>query len=265
MKMKRNNSKKHSNPEKKQDITDKPATSDSLRLNKYISHAGICSRRDADQLITDGKVTVNGTVITEMGYKVMPQDQITVDGKKIQLKKFVYILLNKPKGYITTTEDPENRKTVMELLTGATRERIYPVGRLDRNTSGLLLFTNDGELTNSLIHPSHNIPKIYAVTLDKALAKPDYEKIMQGVELEDGMMEVDELEYIDDKNPAELGIQIHSGKNRIVRRLFNSIGYEVVKLDRVMFGILTKRDLPRGKWRHLTETEVRNLKSTYQH
>lgn len=252
--MKRNNSKNRPNNEKIQ-----PA--DKIRLNKYISNAGLCSRREADTLITDGKVQVNGKVVTEMGYKVDPADEVMVNGKRIKPEKFVYILLNKPKGYLSTTKDPENRKTVLDLIKGATQERVYPVGRLDRNTTGVLLLTNDGELTNNLIHPSRQISKIYSVKLNNALAKNDFLKIMEGITLEDGPVNVDDLAYTDERDKSEIGIEIHSGKNRVIRRLFESLGYEVVKLDRVMFGLLTKKDLPRGKWRFLNDKEVRQLKS----
>ena len=233
---------------------------DSTRLNKYISNCGICSRREADQLISSGKIKVNGNVITELGYKIDRNAQVTYNDKLIKPQNYVYILLNKPSGYITTTDDPENRKTVMDLISAATKERVYPVGRLDRNTSGLLLLTNDGDLTNFLTHPSKKISKIYAVTLDKPLAKNDFQKIIDGVELEDGLIEVDEVAYTDANDKKQVGVQIHSGKNRVIRRLFQSIGYEVIKLDRVVFGLLTKKDLPRGKWRFLTSLEVNKLK-----
>ena len=251
--MKRNNSVKLIEPQKF-----KPE--DGTRLNKYISNSGVCSRREADQLITQGKIKVNGEVITELGYKIAQNAIVTYDDKPIKPQNYVYILLNKPSGTITTTSDPENRKTVMDHIFKATKERVYPVGRLDRNSSGLLLFTNDGELTNALTHPSKKISKIYAVTLDKSLSKADYQKILDGVELEDGVAEVDELAYTNSNDKSEIGIKIHSGKNRIIRRLFQSIGYEVLKLDRVVFGLLTKKDLPRGKWRFLTQLEVNKLK-----
>jgi 23S rRNA pseudouridine2605 synthase len=251
---------KRSNP-KKLSKTPKNTTEDKIRLNKYISNSGVCSRREADKLIADSQVKVNGKVVTEMGYKLESGDEVTVDGKKIKPEKFVYILLNKPKGYITTTKDPQERNTVMDLIKGATRERVYPVGRLDRNTSGLLLLTNDGELTHELIHPSRNINKIYSATLDKPLTKADFLKIMEGIQLDDGPATVDELAYTNEQDRTEVGIRIHSGRNRIIRRIFESLDYEVVKLDRVMFGILTKKDLPRGKWRFLSDKEVRLLKA----
>lgn len=237
---------------------DKPIES-AMTLNKYIAHSGECSRRDAAELVKQGKVRVNGELVLEPGYRIEPGDQVTLQGKKLTpTKGFVYILLNKPKGFITTTEDPEERKTVMDLVDNAGVGRLYPVGRLDRNTTGLLLMTNDGTLAHKLSHPSYNIRKVYQVTLDKNLEKADYHKITKGVELEDGIAQVDELAYLDDRN--ELGLEIHSGKNRIVRRIFESLGYTVEKLDRVMYAGLTKKNLPRGKWRELTEKELILLK-----
>jgi len=251
--MKRKNSPKLSEIPKK--IED-----DSIRLNKYISNSGVCSRREADTLIAAGKVKVNGAIITELGHKIDLTDIVMVDNKIIKPQNFVYILLNKPSGYITTTKDPEERKTVMELVSSATKERVYPVGRLDRNTSGLLILTNDGDLTNHLTHPSKGIAKIYAVTLDKPLTKADFLKITNGIELEDGLAEIDDLAYTDPNDKKQVGVKIHSGKNRIIRRIFKAVDYDVVKLDRVMFGLLTKKDLPRGKWRFLTSQEVGKLK-----
>lgn len=232
-----------------------------MPLNKYISHSGTCSRRDAAEMVKLGKVKVNGKIILEPGHKVLPKDEVVVSGKKLQLEKnLVYILLNKPKDYITTTEDPEGRKTVLDLVKRATYERIYPVGRLDRNTSGVLLLTNDGELSQKLTHPSNVVKKIYAVTLNKPLEKKDFDKILKGVNLEDGPASVDVLAYADAKDKTQLGVEIHSGRNRIVRRIFESLGYDVRNLDRVMFAGLTKKNIPRGKWRFLTEKEVRELK-----
>ncbi|MFY0253448.1 pseudouridine synthase [Chitinophaga sp. 30R24] len=233
-----------------------------MPLNKYIAHCGLCSRRKAVDFIKEGKVTVNGQVVTEPATKVSGSDTVTMQDKKIQLtKNLVYILLNKPKGYITTTDDPEGRKTVMDLIQDATEnERVYPVGRLDRNTSGLLLLTNDGELAQRLAHPKHNIKKIYQVELDKALTKADFEKIIAGVTLEDGVAIVDALGYVDPKDKKQVGIEIHSGKNRIVRRIFEHLEYTVEKLDRVMYAGLTKKTLNRGQWRFLTEKEVILLK-----
>ncbi|TXH21386.1 MAG: rRNA pseudouridine synthase [Chitinophagaceae bacterium] len=232
-----------------------------MPLNKYIAHCGICSRRDAVEIIKDGQVKVNNEIITEPGHKILSTDHVTVKGKKINVSKnLVYILLNKPKDYITTTDDPQKRKTVLDLIKNATTERVYPVGRLDRNTSGVLLLTNDGELAQKLTHPSNQVKKIYAVTLDKALAMSDFEKILKGVVLEDGPAPVDALSYSDVKDKRQLGIEIHSGKNRIVRRIFESLGYDVKNLDRVMFGGLTKKNIERGRYRFLAEKEIRNIK-----
>ncbi len=238
-----------------------------VRLNKYLAHAGIASRRKADELIGQGKVKVNGEVVLEMGHKINPGDKVTFDNKVLNPEKKVYILLNKPKNCITTTSDEKDRMTVLDLIEGAyskiksvTKPRLYPVGRLDRSTTGVLLITNDGEMAQNLTHPSREIRKIYHVHLDKNLASEDFAKIMHGVVLDDGIAEVDEVAYTDPKNKNEVGVEIHSGKNRIVRRIFESLGYEVIKLDRVFFGGLTKKDLPRGKWRFLEEEEVRRLR-----
>lgn len=231
------------------------------RLNKYIANSGICSRREADELIKAGLVSVNGVIVTEMGIQVSRTDIVKYNNTAIRKERKVYVLLNKPKDYITTTDDPGERKTVMSLVENACKERIYPVGRLDRNTTGLLLVTNDGELTKKLTHPSSNIKKIYHVELDKNLATSDLKKIAAGIELEDGFIKVDEINYDGDGlDKSQVGIAIHSGKNRIVRRIFESLGYEVRKLDRVIFAGLTKKDLPRGKWRNLSEMEVNMLK-----
>jgi 23S rRNA pseudouridine2605 synthase len=234
---------------------------DQLPLNKYIAHGGICSRRDAAELIRQGKVQVNGQLVTEPGTKVSPKDQVKVNGKKVTMSRnFVYILLNKPKDYITTTEDPQGRKTVLDLIRQATPERVYPVGRLDRNTSGVLLLTNDGELAQKLAHPKHEIKKIYHVTLDKPLTKTDFDKIVAGVTLEDGPAFVDVIAYADSRDKAQVGLEIHSGRNRIVRRIFEYLGYDVRGLDRVMYAGLTKKNVQRGKWRLLNEKEIRILK-----
>ncbi|MGZ5244059.1 MAG: pseudouridine synthase, partial [Bacteroidia bacterium] len=234
-----------------------------IRLNKYISNSGVCARREADILIADGKVKVNNKVITEMGYKVDPRDEVTVEGKRIKPQNSVYILLNKPKGYLSTTKDPQERKTVMELVASATTERVYPVGRLDKNTTGLLLLTNDGDLNNALVHPSKSINKIYSVGLDKPLTKADFVKIVEGgILIEDEKVVIDELAYTSE-DKKELGVRIHTGSNSLIRRLFESLNYKVDKLDRVMFGILTKKDLPRGKWRFLSDKEVRILKQQF--
>ncbi|MDX2173088.1 MAG: pseudouridine synthase [Bacteroidota bacterium] len=229
-----------------------------IRLNKYLSNSGIASRRDADILIAGGTVKVNGVPITEMGYKVKPGDVVTYGDAKIKSERKVYLLLNKPKDYITTTEDPQERKTVMELIAGACKERLYPVGRLDRNTTGLLLFTNDGEMTKKLTHPKHNVKKIYHVTLNKGLKPADFTAITEGITLEDGVIKADDLAFVGE-GKKDIGIEIHSGKNRIVRRIFEHLGYEVEKLDRVVFAGLTKKDLPRSKHRFLTAKEINFL------
>ena len=232
-----------------------------VRLNKYIADAGICSRRNADMYISSGNVTVNGEVMTTLGYRVKPTDEVRFDGKLLSSEKKEYILLNKPKGFITTTNDEKGRKTVMDLVANATNARILPVGRLDRATTGLLLLTNDGELTKKLTHPTHGVRKIYHVILDRKLDYKDFMKLEDGLELEDGLIEVDEISYVNDKPKNEIGIKIHSGRNRIVRRIFEHLGYQVEKLDRVVFAGLTKKDLPRGHWRRLTQQEVINLRN----
>lgn len=230
-----------------------------VRLNKYIANAGVCSRREADTLIAAGAITVNGQVVTEMGFKVMPTDEVRFGDKVLQREKPVYILLNKPKDYITTMEDEFNRKHVMQLIKGACKERVYPVGRLDRMTTGLLLFTNDGEMAKKLTHPRSGVRKIYHVSLDKNLKPSDLDKIAQGLDLDDGVIQVDEIAYVGDRK-NEVGVTLHSGRNRIVRRIFESLDYQVEKLDRVVFAGLTKKDLPRGSWRFLTQAEVNILK-----
>lgn len=232
-----------------------------VRLNKYIADAGICSRRNADMYISSGNITVNGEVMTTLGYRVKPTDEVRFDGKLLSSEKKEYILLNKPKGFITTTNDEKGRKTVMDLVANATNARILPVGRLDRATTGLLLLTNDGELTKKLTHPTHGVRKIYHVILDRKLDYKDFMKVQDGLELEDGLIEVDEISYVNDKPKNEIGIKIHSGRNRIVRRIFEHLGYQVEKLDRVVFAGLTKKDLPRGHWRRLTQQEVINLRN----
>jgi len=236
-------------------------TSEVMPLNKFIAHCGVCSRRDAAEMVKLGKVKVNGELITEPGHKVSGKDDIRVNGKKVLLaKNLVYILLNKPKDFITTTEDPQGRKTVLDLIKRATTERVYPVGRLDRNTSGVLLLTNDGELSQKLTHPSNEIRKVYAVTLNKPLEKKDFDQVLKGVVLDDGPASVDKLAFTDTKDKTQLGVELHSGRNRIVRRIFEHLGYDVKQLDRVMFGGLTKKNVERGKWRYLNEKEVRELK-----
>lgn len=232
---------------------------DTIRLNKYISNAGVCSRREADTFIAAGNVTVNGKVVSEMGYQVKPEDEVRFDGRLLKAEKKEYILLNKPKNFITTTHDEKGRRTVMELISSATRSKLAPVGRLDRNTTGLLLFTNDGDLAKKLTHPRHGVRKIYHVELNQSVKSSDLQQIREGLTLEDGLVQVDEVSYIDGASKREVGIQIHSGRNRIVRRIFEHLGYEVVKLDRVVFAGLTKKDLPRGHWRPLTKQEVINL------
>ncbi len=233
--------------------------SDLMPLNKFIAHCGVCSRRDAAEFVKQGKVKVNDELITEPGHKVSAKDEIKVNGKKISLaKNLIYILINKPKDYITTTDDPQKRKTVLDLI--RIKERIYPVGRLDRNTSGVLLLTNDGELSQKLTHPSKEVKKIYHVTLNRPLEKKDFDQVLKGVTLDDGPATVDVLAYADVKDKTQLGIEIHSGRNRIVRRIFEHLGYDVKNLDRVVFAGLTKKNVERGKWRFLSEKEVRDLK-----
>ena len=231
-----------------------------VRLNKYIAASGICSRREADQLITAGLISVNGKSITELGTKVKPDDDVRYNGERMRNEKKVYLLLNKPKDYVTTTDDPNERKTVMQLIRNACSERIYPVGRLDRNTTGVLLFTNDGEMTKRLTHPGYNKKKIYHIFLDKGVTGGDLKKLANGINLEDGFIQPDAISYASSENKKEIGLEIHSGRNRIVRRMFESMGYRVTKLDRVYFAGLTKKNVPRGKWRFLTEKEVGWLK-----
>jgi 23S rRNA pseudouridine2605 synthase len=232
-----------------------------VRLNRYIANAGICSRREADELIVTGVIKVNGQIVTELGTKVSPTDKVQFGDQTLAREKLKYLLLNKPKGFITTTDDPQARKTVMHLVNTACRERIYPVGRLDKNTTGVLLFTNDGAMAKKLTHPKHNVKKVYHVMLDRILTKEDMNKIKEGIKLEDGMIQVDKIAYdslAHDKR--EIGMELHSGRNRIVRRVFESLGYKVIKLDRTMFAGLTKKNVPRGRWRFLDEREVNQLK-----
>ena len=231
-----------------------------IRLNRFIAQSGICSRREADDFIVAGVVTVNGKVVTELGTKVMPTDEVRFNDARVQGEKKVYLVLNKPKGYVTSLEDPHATKTVMDLVKGACTERIYPVGRLDKNSLGLLLFTNDGDMTKQLTHPAYQKKKIYQVTLDKPLTRADMDRIAEGVTLEDGEIHADEIAYVKEKK-QEIGIEIHSGRNRIVRRIFEFLGYEVKKLDRVYYAGLTKKNLKRGAWRFLTDEEVQRLKS----
>lgn len=232
-----------------------------IRLNKYLANAGVCSRREADEFITSGAVKVNGEVVTELGTKVKRSDEVLFNENPVSIEKKVYILLNKPKDYVTTSDDPQQRKTVMDLVKDACPERIYPVGRLDRNTTGVLLLTNDGELASKLTHPKFLKKKVYHVFLDKNVSTEDLQKIADGIELEDGEVHADAIEYADERDHSQVGIEIHSGRNRIVRRIFESLGYRVVKLDRVQFAGLTKKNLRRGDWRFLTEKEVDMLRS----
>ncbi len=251
--------KKGSDAKKYEPISGGNTNASGVRLNKFIANAGICSRRDAEALITNGKITINGKVVTELGTRVTPKDKVRYQGKTLRGEAPVYVLLNKPKDYITTMDDPQGRKTVMSLVKRATNSRIYPVGRLDRNTTGLLMFTNDGELAKKLTHPSFQIKKIYQVTLNKPLAKNDLDTIRSGVVLEDGPAKVDDIQVLS-KDKSILGLEIHIGRNRIVRRIFEHLGYDVTQLDRVMFGPLTKNDLPRGKWRYIEDKELILLK-----
>ena len=235
------------------------AENEAMPLNKFIAHCDVCGRREAAQLVREGKVKVNGELITEPGHKVTVKDQVSLSGKKLQLQQNqIYVLMNKPKGFITTTDDPKGRRTVMDLLINQIEERIYPVGRLDRNTTGLLLLTNDGQLAQKLAHPSHEIKKVYQVVLDRPVSEADFTKIKNGVVLDDGPAPVNQLAYLESKN--EIGLEIHNGRNRIVRRIFESLGYTVEKLDRVVYAGLTKKNIPRGKWRFLSKQEVINLK-----
>jgi 23S rRNA pseudouridine2605 synthase len=236
-----------------------------MPLNKFIAHAGVCARREAAELVKQGFVSVNGDRVFEPGFKVSARDKIQVKGKAVHLQKnLVYILLNKPKDYLTTASDPQGRKTVIDLIKNATTERVYPVGRLDRNTTGVLLLTNDGEFAQQLTHPSYEVKKIYEATLDKPLTKKDLDAIMEGITLEDGFVKADAVGYADPKNKNVIGIEIHSGRNRIVRRIFEHLGYDVKSLDRVMFANLTKKNVDRGRWRILQEKEVRLLKHMNQ-
>lgn len=262
---KRENSFGHRNNDKRQSETQYPRYNPNkqtgeMRLNRFIAQSGLCSRREADDFIQAGLVTVNGTIVTELGTKVMPTDEVRFNDSIVQGEKKVYLVLNKPKGYVTTLDDPHATKTVMDLVKDACTERIYPVGRLDKNSLGLLLFTNDGDLTKQLTHPSYRKKKIYQVTLDKPLTRADMDKIAEGITLEDGDIFADEISYVKD-DKKEIGIEIHSGRNRIVRRIFEHLGYTVQKLDRVYYAGLTKKNLKRGAWRFLTKDEVMHLKT----
>ena len=233
---------------------------DRIRLNKFIAASGICSRREADDLIQAGLVSVNGKIITELGTKISVQDDIRYNGQRMKSEKPVYILLNKPKDYVTTVKDPHAERTVMTLIKDACSERVYPVGRLDRSSTGVLLLTNDGELTRILTHPSYNKKKIYHVTIDHALQSGDFKKLLEGFQLDDGFIQADALSYTDTANKRNIGLEIHSGRNRIVRRMFEHLGYKVRKLDRVYFAGLTKKGLTRGRWRFLAQKEIAMLK-----
>ena len=231
-------------------------------MNKYIASSGMCSRREADTLISSGIVTVNGKVVSELGTRVEPSDIVKIGDDRLKMEKLRYVVLNKPKDFITTSKDPQNRRTVMELVRRAARERILPVGRLDRATTGVLLFTNDGALAKILTHPSHGCEKLYHVFLDKAVKKEHLDQIREGFDLEDGPIKADEVSFAGkERDKKQVGIKLHSGRNRIVRRIFEHFGYKVIKLDRVMFAGLSKKDLSRGQWRHLSELEVRSLKN----
>ena len=234
--------------------------SDKVRINKFLAQGGTCSRREAEKYITAGAVSVNGKVVTDLSYRVAPSDLVKFNGQTIRGEKKKYVLLNKPKDFITTTSDDRGRKTVMQLIENACTERIYPVGRLDRNTTGLLLFTNDGDLAKKLVHPKHGVRKIYHVTLDKKLAKHHFNAIVNGLTLEDGPVSIDQLSFIDGSPHNQVGIELHVGRNRIVRRIFESLGYEVAHLDRVVFGNLTKKDVKRGSWKHLDKKELELLR-----
>ena len=245
--------------------TDFMDTSKPMRLNRFLANSNICSRREADDFIASGVVSVNGQIVTTLGTKIVPaQDKVYFHNEPVSLEKKVYILLNKPKNIITTSDDPKDRKTVLDLINGACQQRVYPVGRLDRNTTGVILITNDGELTTRLTHPKHLFKKIYHVGLDKDLEDSDMQKLKDGIVLEDGEAKADDVSYVKDDSKKQVGIEVHSGRNRIVRRMFELLGYKVVNLDRVYFAGLTKKNLPRGKWRFLSEREVSFLKMNSQ-
>lgn len=246
---------------RKSDTPKQETPAEDMRLNKFIAHCGICSRRQAVELVKNGRVSVNGDVIVEPWYEVKPKDRVSLDGKPIRVEsQKLYILMNKPKNVITTAKDERGRKTVLDLLDDKIQERVFPVGRLDRTTVGLLLLTNDGELAQKLSHPSHRVKKFYHATLNKPLKEQDLEKIKAGLTLEDGFIKVDGIDYVAEAPPTEIGIEIHIGRNRIVRRIFEHLGYEVIRLDRTYYAGLTKKNLPRGFFRHLTEREVIMLK-----
>ena len=252
---------RYNNPKKRIDyIEESVDPNEPIRLNKFLANAGVCSRREADEFIQAGVVTVNGEVVTELGTKITRADEVKFHDQPVKIEKKVYILLNKPKDCMVTSDDPQERKTVMDLVKDACPERIYPVGRLDRNTTGVLLLTNDGELSSKLTHPKFLKKKVYHVHLDKALSLEDMRKIAEGIFLEDGEIKADDIQYVDERDKSQVGIEIHSGKNRIVRRIFESLGYRVTRLDRVLFAGLTKKGLRRGDWRFLTQKEVEMLR-----
>lgn len=251
----------HKKTNAQKSISNSPSSFAEMPLNKFVAHCGICSRREAVTHITEGKVKVNDEIVKEPGFKITPADKVFYINKQLFVtKNLVYILLNKPKDFITTTDDPQGRKTVLQLIKHATEERVYPIGRLDRNTSGVLLLTNDGDLTQKLSHPSYQIKKIYEVRLDKNLTKADFDSILNGLTLEDGLVQVDSLAYADSKDKSIIGIEIHSGRNRIVRRIFEHLNYDVKALDRVVYAGLTKKNVERSKWRYLSDKEIRLLK-----
>ena len=241
------------------------SANDVTRLNKFIANSGLCSRREADELIRAGKITVNNEIIKELGTKIKPTDEVRYKGKLLQNERPVYILLNKPKDYVTTVKDKHAQKTVMDLIKGACPQRVYPVGRLDRNTTGVLLLTNDGELAKRLTHPRYKKKKVYHVVLDKSVTKKHIDQIAEGIELEDTTVAADAISYVDQDDKTQIGIEIHSGQNRVVRRIFETLGYRIKKLDRVYFAGLTKKNLKRGKWRFLTQKEISRLKMNAFH
>ncbi len=248
-------------PKLKKEVTEEKAASDKIRLNRFVANAGVCSRRDADKLIANGEITVNGEVVTQLGTTVSMNDDVRYEGKKLNAEDKVYVLLNKPKDYVTTLSDKHAKRTVMDLVREASPHRIYPVGRLDRMTTGLLLLTNDGDLTKVLTHPKYHAKKIYHVFTDKPVTARHLEQLAQGITLEDGEIHADAVSYADKEDKTQVGIEIHSGRNRIVRRMFEHLGYRVEKLDRVYFAGLTKQNVPRGKWRYLSQKEIIRLKS----
>ncbi len=248
-------------PVNKKEEPQREVSSDTMRLNKYIANAGVCSRRDADKLIEKGEITVNGKVVTQMGTSVSRKDDVRYQGRRLDPEEKVYVLLNKPKGFVTTVEDKHAKQTVMDLVDDACEQRIYPVGRLDKQTTGLLLLTNDGELTKMLTHPKYNAKKIYHVFTDKPVFASHLDQLASGITLEDGPIHADAISFVEKEDKTQVGIEIHSGRNRIVRRMFEYLGYKVMKLDRVYFAGLTKKGVPRGKWRYLTDKEVTRLKA----